>query len=352
MTGMKVPVLLADRSYMVVVGHGVRNQLAEAIAAKAPRAARAVLVISESLLHQPWASFETGLPTTTITVPDGEAAKSASQVEHLCTEFSKLELSRHDVVVGVGGGAVTDLAGFAAAVYLRGIAVVHVATSLVAQVDAAIGGKTAVNLVTGKNLMGAFHQPLAVLCDLDFLETLPPREILNGRGEIVKCCLLDGLTPPMMSALSLEDQVLLAVELKARIVSADEREGGLRALLNYGHTLAHAIEALELGGQELDIRHGEAVAVGLAFAVRLARHLGRVGDDAVASHDEALSVFGLHAQLPQGLSIDALINAMAKDKKAHHDLTFVLPGPNGFETVSGISRSDVEIVLEAFGGVK
>jgi 3-dehydroquinate synthetase len=122
--------------------------------------------------------------------------------------------------------------------------------------------------------------------------------------------------------------------------------------LNYGHTLAHAIEALELGGQELDIRHGEAVAIGLAFAVRLARHLGRVGDDAVASHDEALSVFGLRGEMPSGLSIDQLINAMAKDKKAHHDLTFVLPGPNGFETVSGISRSDVENVLEAFGGVK
>jgi 5-deoxy-5-amino-3-dehydroquinate synthase len=349
---MKVPVLLAERSYMVVVGHGVRAQLAEAIAAKAPRAARAVLVISESLQTQPWASFDTGLPTTTITVPDGEEAKVATQVERLCTEFSRLELSRHDVVVGVGGGAVTDLAGFAAAVYLRGISVVHVATSLVAMVDAAIGGKTAVNLVTGKNLMGAFHQPLAVLCDLDFLETLSPREILNGRGEIVKCCLLDGLTPPMMSALSLDDQVLLAVELKARIVSADEREGGLRALLNYGHTLAHALEALELGGQELDIRHGEAVAIGLAFAARLARHLGRIGDEVVASHDEALSVFGLNGNMPPGLSIGELIDAMAKDKKAHHDLTFVLPGPNGFETVAGISRTDVEIVLEAFGGVK
>jgi 5-deoxy-5-amino-3-dehydroquinate synthase len=352
MTVMKVAVELGDRSYDVVVGAGVRHELPAIITAKAPRAQRAVIVTSEALVAQPWTDISTGIPSSVITVPDGEAAKNFAEVERLCTEFSRLELSRHDVVVAFGGGAVTDLVGFAAAVYLRGIAVIHLATSLVAQVDAAIGGKTAVNLVTGKNLMGAFHQPLAVLCDLDFLETLGARELGDGRGEIVKCCLLDGLSPTEMASLSPYDQVLLSVSLKARIVSQDEREGGLRALLNYGHTLAHAIEALVLDGHDLDIRHGEAVAIGLAYAVRLARHLGRVDDATVQAHDEALQLFGLSGALPPGLKIKALVDAMGRDKKAHHNLTFVLPGPNGFETVSDIARSDVELVLRSFGGVE
>lgn len=352
MTTMKVAVELGERSYDVIVGAGVRHELPAVIAEKSPKAKRAVIVTSEALTGQPWIDISTGIPTSLITVPDGESAKNFAQVERLCTEFSRLELSRHDVVVALGGGAVTDLVGFAAAVYLRGVAVIHLATSLVAQVDAAIGGKTAVNLVTGKNLMGAFHQPLAVLCDLDFLETLGARELGDGRGEIVKCCLLENLTPATMSSLTQYDQVLLSVRLKARIVSQDEREGGLRALLNYGHTLAHAIEALVLDGHELDIRHGEAVAIGLAYAVRLAQHLGRVDESAVQAHDDALSVFGLSGAMPAGLKVDALVDAMGRDKKAHHNLTFVLPGPNGFETVSDIARSDVELVLRSFGGVE
>ena len=349
---MKVAVELGDRSYDVLVGAGVRHELASVIAERAPKAIRSVVVTSEALVSQPWADVDTGIPMSLITVPDGETAKNFAQVERLCTEFSRLELSRHDVVVALGGGAVTDLVGFAAAVYLRGVAVIHLATSLVAQVDAAIGGKTAVNLATGKNLMGSFHQPLAVLCDFDFLETLGTRELGDGRGEIVKCCLLDGLSPTEMSKLSQHEQVLLSIQLKARIVSQDEREGGLRALLNYGHTLAHAIEALVLDGHDLDIRHGEAVAIGLAYAVRLAQHLGRVDETVVDAHDKALALFGLSSQLPPGLAIADLVNAMGRDKKAHHNLTFVLPGPNGFETVSDIARSDVELVLRSFGGIE
>ena len=351
MSVVRIPVELGERSYDVIVGRGVRSELASVIRDRAPKALRAVVVTSEALVSMPWAELETGLSTTVLTVPDGEAAKVATQVERLCTEFSRLELSRHDVIVSLGGGSVTDLAGFAAAVYLRGIAVVHVATSLVAQVDAAVGGKTGVNLATGKNLMGAFHQPLAVLCDLELLETLSPREIQDGRGEIVKCCLLTGMSLGDIDAATSDQLITMAISYKCSIVAADEREGGLRALLNYGHTLAHAIEALQLDGEDLDIRHGEAVAVGLAFAARLARRLGRLDNAGVQRHDDALAFFGLSGSLPAGLSAIRLLEAMGRDKKAHHNLTFVLAGENGYETVSDLNPEVVLSELVNFGGV-
>lgn len=345
---MRIPVNLGERSYDVVLGDGARSVLAEVVAERAPRATVAAVVTSSALRHQPWFDLESGCQQHVLEVPDGEGAKNFSTLEELCDGFAALGLSRHDVVVAVGGGAVTDLVGFAAATYLRGVGVVHVPTSLVGQVDAAVGGKTAVNLAAGKNLAGAFHQPLGVLCDFATLRTLPERERLAGLGEVAKCWLLEERSAHDVGSTPLADLVALSVGLKAAIVSEDELEGGRRALLNYGHTLAHALELLALERDPDELRHGEAVAVGLAYAVRLARALGRVGDDRVVEHDAVLAALGLSRRLPRDLSTTALLEVMGHDKKAHHDLTFVLPRAQGFEVVRGIDPQVVASVLESF----
>ena len=348
---MRVRVDLTDRAYDVAIGEGVRHELASLIATRVPDAQMAAIIVPASLRQQPWFDLSTHVDTVIIEVPDGESAKTLAQIESLCESFVAHGLSRRDVVVGVGGGATTDLAGFAAAVYQRGVAVAHVATSLVAQVDAAIGGKTAVNLVAGKNLVGAFHQPVGVLCDLETLSTLPEREWRCGQGEVAKCWLLEGRSARELGTASSEDWISAAVALKSRIVSADEREGGQRALLNYGHTLAHALEAQKLSGSPLDVLHGEAVAIGIAFAVRLALRLGRVGTETVVAHDDVLAHWGLPTMLPGPLRATDLLAAMAKDKKAHHNLTFVLPGADGFSVVPDLPFDTVNAALLDFGAL-
>jgi 5-deoxy-5-amino-3-dehydroquinate synthase len=347
---MIVSVELGERSYDVVLVDGARHQLATLIKERAPRAQAAVIVTTALIAAQPWFEVTSGLEQHVLTVPDGEAAKSLDALEVLLEEVARFELSRHDVLVGVGGGALTDLAGFAAATYLRGIALVQIPTSLVGQVDAAIGGKTGVNLPSGKNLVGAFHQPIGVLCDFETIATLPERERLGGLGEVAKCWLLEGGFAAELTDVSLHDLIVMSVKLKAAIVSADEHEGGRRALLNYGHTLAHALEKVALARDKDELRHGEAVAIGLAFAVRLAEALGRVDHSEVLRHDEVLEVFGLERRVPEQFGSSSLLEAMAHDKKAHHDLTFVLAGAEGFETVRGVDPQLVSDVLEKFRG--
>lgn len=347
---MNVTVELDERSYDVVVEADARHQLADVIKRRAPRATNVAFVTSPSLAAQAWFDVQSGREQFVLTVPEGEGAKTLRSLEELLEELAHRRLSRDDVIVGVGGGAVTDLAGFAAATYLRGVALVQIPTSLVGQVDAAIGGKTGVNLRAGKNLAGAFYQPLGVLCDTSVLTTLPERERKSGLGEIAKCWLLEGRGVDELATTSLSSLIELSVRLKADIVSNDEREGGSRALLNYGHTLAHALEKLSLRDTPDALRHGEAVAIGLAFAARLASSLGRVGDDEVATHDAVLEQLGLSFELPGGFDTDELIDAMGHDKKAHHDLSFVLAGSSGFSVVPDVDESTVREVLERFKG--
>jgi len=347
---VNVTVELDARSYDVVVLADARHQLSDLIKRRAPRATIVALVTSPSLATQPWFDVESGREQIVLTVPEGEAAKTWGSVEELLEALAQRRLSRDDVIVGVGGGAVTDLAGFAAATYLRGVALVQIPTSLVGQVDAAIGGKTGVNLRAGKNLAGAFYQPLGVLCDTSVLTTLPERERRSGLGEIAKCWLLDGRGVDELATTALSNLIELSVRLKAEVVSRDEREGGARALLNYGHTLAHALEKLSLRDSPDSLRHGEAVAIGLAFAVRLARALGRVDDDEVRRHDAVLEQLGLLTELPSHFDTDELIEAMGHDKKAHHDLSFVLAGPGGFAIVADVDESIVRDELERFKG--
>jgi len=347
---VKVRVELDERSYDVVVVDGARHELSALLDARAPRAKSVALVTSASLAARPWFDVDSGRDQTVLLVPEGESAKTLSATETLLESLANLQLSRDDVVVGVGGGAVTDLAGFAAAVYLRGVALVQIPTSLVGQVDAAIGGKTGVNLAAGKNLVGAFYQPLGVLCDTGVLATLPERERLSGLGEVAKCWLLESRAARDLPTTSLTDLVEMSIRLKASVVSGDEREGGQRVLLNYGHTLAHALEKLSLRHDPDSLRHGEAVAIGLAFAVRLAHELGLVDVGVIANHDAVLRELGLVRRLPSDADTDELLEAMRHDKKSHHDLSFILPSPDGFTLVPGIDPSTVRDVLERFRG--
>jgi 5-deoxy-5-amino-3-dehydroquinate synthase len=344
---MIIRVELGERSYDVVVAAGARRELAGVIARLLPEAQACCIITSKALLGEGWFDIDSGINQYIITVPDGEESKTIAVLGEVLEQLAEAKLSRRDLIVSVGGGAVTDLAGFAAATYLRGIAVIHIPTTLLAQVDAAIGGKTGINLAAGKNLAGAFHQPRAVLCDTGVTTTLSPDEVRSGLGEVAKCWLLEKRSHSEIVSAAPQDFIELAVSLKARIVSGDEHEGGARALLNYGHTLAHAIEKLALASGA-PMRHGEAVAIGLRFAVRLAHALGRVDEDEILETDAVVSGFDLSFAIPGEFRSDDLVQAMSHDKKAHHDLTFVLPGRSGFEVVSGINRDVVLGVLEEF----
>ena len=321
------------RSYPVLVG----PQAAEELASVLPSGVQRVAVVTQPDIP---VTVDPGVDHRIFPIPNGETAKTLSTIEELCRAFAAWGLTRGDAVVGVGGGVVTDVAGFTAASYHRGLPVVHVATTLLAQIDAAIGGKTGVNLPEGKNLVGAFWQPAAVLCDTSTLDTLPAREMRCGLGEMAKYHFLGG---DDLADLAFDQQVARCVEIKADIVAADERDTGRRAVLNYGHTLGHAIETTG----RYDLRHGEAVAIGLIYAAELGRALERIDSDRVAEHRRIVDGYGLPGSLPEGAQADDLMAAKARDKKAVDGLTFALDGPTGVEVVASIDPGLVRDTLEA-----
>lgn len=329
-----VVVPLADRAYDVIVGPGAVAHVAEMLPSKARRAA----VVTQAGIGF---DVDPGIEHRVFAIGDGEPAKSLATVEELCRGWARWGLTRADVVIAVGGGVVTDTAGFAAACYHRGIAVVHVPTTLLGMVDAAIGGKTGVNLPEGKNLVGAFWQPTGVVCDTDALRTLPGRELRSGWGEVAK---YHFLTDVDLDALDEVDRIAACVRTKAEVVSADEREGDRRAILNYGHTLAHALETVG----RYDLRHGEAVGIGLVYAARLAHGLGRIDAVRVDEHVRVVAQYDLPTTVPPGIDVDELVEVMGRDKKALDGLTFVLDGPLGIEVVAGVEPAIVRAELEAF----
>ncbi len=358
-----VPVSMGERSYDIVVGPGVsalvgdivgvRNRVA--IVSQAGVAERYGAPIMTSLASR-------GAAAELFLMGDGERAKSLSTVEALCRQFAAWGLLRGDAIVALGGGVVGDTAGFAASMYHRGVAVVQVPTTLLAQVDAAIGGKTAVNLPEGKNLLGAFHQPIAVLADTSTLTTLSEREYRAGLGEIAKYAFLDGAPEPPgdlaevlvrdAEAIERRDAAVLGAivsrcaAMKAAVVAADEHERlGIRAVLNYGHTLAHAIETMA----EYDMLHGEAVAVGLVFAGALAGALERVDATWLARQRAVLTALRLPTSAPPGLSRAELVAVMRRDKKSEGGLTFVLPGPSGVTRFDDPPAHALDVAFAAVG---
>lgn len=317
---------LADgRRYPVLVGPGARHELASVI----PEGVKRVAVVTQQGID---VAVDPGVDHQVFMVEAGEQAKRMSVVEDLARSFAQWGMTRNDAVVAVGGGVVTDLGGFVAASYHRGIRVIHVSTTLLGQIDASIGGKCGVNLPEGKNLVGAFWQPSAVICDTETLETLPREEFLSGMGELAKYHFLGGGN---LDQLPLPERVAACVRIKADVVAADEREGGKRAILNYGHTLGHALEtsSAERSGGVYGIRHGEGVAIGLVYAAEVAHALGRIDADRVAEHRRVLHAYDLSFELPADSDTAELVELFRRDKKASDGTTFVLDGPNGVESV-------------------
>jgi 3-dehydroquinate synthetase len=299
---------------------------------------------------------------------EGEAAKSMTTVESLCRKFAAGGLLRGDAVVALGGGVVGDTAGFAASVFHRGVAVIQVPTTLLAQVDSSIGGKTAVNLPEGKNLVGAFHQPVAVVADTATLATLPASEYRCGLGEVAKYALMPEGAPLLdvlrlhtdrvlaRDAEVLETLVATCAAIKADIVAADPTERtGVRAALNFGHTFAHALEAISVlgeqagAGPESTLAHGEAVAVGLVFDAHLAYALERVGLDVVDRVHGVVASLGLPVSVPGTVERTTLLDAMRRDKKSTGGLSFVLPGPEGLGLVDDPEPGALDVAFASVG---
>ena len=317
--------------YDVVVGSGLLARVAELI--PMPSSAEKVVVIGHPSLRKVSdvvaTALGSALDASVIEVAEGETSKSLATAARLYDALTSAGIHRHDLVVGVGGGVVCDLAGYVASTFNRGIAVAYVPTSLLAQVDAAIGGKTAVNLPAGKNLVGTFHQPVAVIADVGVLHDLPDEELRSGLAEVVKHGLI--ADPELVVVIEsraeallgrddalLEEVVARAAAIKAVIVGLDERERGRRAELNYGHTFGHAIEHLGTGS----IRHGEAVALGMMAAAYAAAELGLIDEDVVDTHRRVLAAVGLPTSAP--VTIEELEPVWQRDKKFDRGVRFVL----------------------------
>lgn len=355
-----VPVALEGRAYDIHIG---RDQLAEAaalIAALAP-GARAALVTDETVARLHADALEAslaraGIGTTRITIPPGEASKSYARFAAVCDALLDAKIERNDLVIAFGGGVVGDLAGFAAAVLRRGVRFVQIPTTLLAQVDSSVGGKTGINSSHGKNLIGAFHQPALVVADTALLDTLSQREFKAGYAEVVKYGLIDdpaffdwcevNWSRVIAGGPERDQAVAVSCRAKAAIVARDEREEGDRALLNLGHTFAHALERLTAYDSSRLV-HGEAVAIGLALAFRFSQRLGLCpGQDAirVSRHLDSVGLPSRLQQVPGGAgSAEDIVAAMAQDKKVKRGaLTFILARGIGRSFIApGIPADDV-----------
>ncbi len=343
----------SERPYEVLVGRGLQLAVVNEL-----RGTSTALIVHQPTMagdaeHLRSALVAAGVDAHRVEVPDAEDGKSLATAGFCWEVCGRIGLGRTDAVIGFGGGAVTDLAGFVAATWMRGVRVYQVPTTLLGMVDAAVGGKTGINTGAGKNLVGAFHEPAGVVVDLDALRTLPGAELVAGMAEVVKAgfiadpVILDLVEADPAAACDPAGEVLAelvrrSIEVKARVVSADLREASLREVLNYGHTLGHAIERRE--GYRW--RHGHAVSVGLVFAAELARVAGRLDDATADRHREVLTLLGL----PVGYDPDALpelVAIMASDKKTRAGtLRFVVL--DGLARPGRLEGPDPELLAAAY----
>lgn len=357
-----VTVSTLGAQYDIAIGPNQLARMQETIAPLQPT--RIALISNETVLRlhgaPVLAACERVAPTHTVRIDDGESAKSWASLGEVLDQLAQHRLDRHSLIVALGGGVVGDLAGFAAAVYMRGIRFVQVPTTLLAQVDSSVGGKTGINLAQGKNLVGAFHQPVAVIADTDTLRTLPARELSAGLAEIIKHGLLADATyleqverdlPALLACESdaLTRAVAGSCRIKAGVVSRDERETGERALLNLGHTFGHAIETLTGYGTWL---HGEAVAVGLCLAAELSVDLGFIN----ATDAQRVRSLVTAARLPTtiaGLTCADMLEAMRLDKKAlGGQVKFVLLQRLGQAVSRAVDEDQVAAVLRRNGFIR
>ncbi|MEU4744426.1 3-dehydroquinate synthase [Actinosynnema sp. NPDC023658] len=346
----------AERPYDVVVGRGLLGDLVETLKGTSRAAIVHTPTLGETAEAVRQELESAGIDAHRVEVPDAEDGKDLRVAGYCWDVFGRVGLGRTDAVIGLGGGAVTDLAGFVASTWMRGVKLVHVPTTLLAMVDAAVGGKTGINTDAGKNLVGTFYEPEAVLVDLATLETLPRNELVAGMAEVVKGgfiadpVILDLIEADPEAALDpsgdvIEELVRRKIQVKADVVSTDLRESDLREILNYGHTLAHAIERRE----RYRWRHGAAVSVGLVFAAELARLAGRLDDATADRHRTILGALGL----PTGYDPDALgqlLEGMKSDKKTRSGvLRFVVL--DGLAKPGRLEGPDPALIAAAYSAV-
>lgn len=321
---IEVPVELSDRRYAVHVGAGLLAQTGVSVRAVLPET-RALAVVTDSIVGPLYAGAvlgslrEAGFSPALITVPSGEPSKSMTCAEDVCRQMVRAGLDRTSGLVALGGGVIGDLAGFCAAIYFRGIPYVQIPTTVVSVVDSSVGGKTGVNTPEGKNLLGCFHQPRLVIADVETLKSLPPREFAEGFAEIIKhAAIRDAAMLPLIESAHDDRSVLIElvarnVAIKAAIVAADEHETtGQRALLNFGHTIGHGIEASAGYGQLL---HGEAISLGLIAALRLSESVAGLASEESEIIIRLLRLFGLPQRLPSEMATDDVLEKLARDKK-------------------------------------
>lgn len=348
-----------EREYTVTVGRHLMGQVADALGERVNK----VLIVHTPTVGRLADELRTTLQqrfgqVLLAEVPDAESAKRVEVAAFCWQILGQADFTRTDAVIGLGGGAVTDLAGFVAATWLRGVRLVQIPTTVLGMVDAAVGGKTGINTAEGKNLVGAFYAPHAVICDLDLLSTLPKNEILAGFAEIAKCGFIaepeildiieadvdratDPATPEFRRA------VELSIGVKARVVSEDFREGGLREILNYGHTLGHAIEHAE----RYQWRHGVAIAIGMMYAAELGRMAGSLSDAAVERHRSVLGALGLPLSYPAG-RWPGLLATMQRDKKARAGMLrfIVLDEIAKPRVLAGVDESVLQFAYQEIAG--
>ena len=355
-----VEMSLGSRSYRIVVEAGLLERAGPLVAAAI--GACAALVVTDRTVGRLYLErfarslSGAGFRVSAAEVPPGESSKCSEQLNRLYEACFQAGLERGSIIVALGGGVVGDLAGFAAASYLRGLRFVQAPTTLLAQVDSSVGGKTGINLPGGKNLVGAFHQPSLVVADVGALETLDAREFATGMAEVVKHAMIrdaalferlesGGEELTHRRAEALEEIVAWNCRIKAEVVSADELESGLRAILNYGHTIGHAIEAASAYGS---YTHGEAVALGMKAEAEVARARGYISEEVHGRQQALLERFGLPGRLRERLEAGALAAAMRHDKKVRAGrLRFVLPvGVGAVRVVDDVSEAEIGEALE------
>jgi len=354
MKEINVAVKTEPVSYTLKIGHDLPALLAAELAEKKP--ASRYVIITDSTVGPLWADAFSkalkaqGLPVDVISFPAGEANKTRATKEALEDQMISHGLGRDCLVLALGGGVVGDVAGFAAATYMRGVPVIQIPTTTLSMADSSIGGKTGVDTPAGKNLIGAFHHPLAVYMDVSTLKTQDDRNYFSGLAEVIKHGFIRD--PEIISFLeahreelaarkteALEELFQLNCHVKNEVVSQDQTEKGLRQILNYGHTMGHAVEMLS----GFNLQHGECVSIGMVFAGRLAVFKGMIPDAVAQAQEALLKAYGLPTEIPEGLAADDLIRVMHSDKKVREGkLRFVLPtGPN--EVIPGVEVTEEEV---------